>query len=133
WYRNGSPLSGANSPQLAFSNAQPGDAGVISVSVSNLAGIVSSPSVVFDVMPFSPTVVVPPTSQVLFVGTNCALSVEATGVNPLDYQWFFNDAPISGARSPILPLVAVDGKAQGEYKFLVANHFGVETIVNAFV
>ena len=78
-----------------------------------------------------PLIAVQPQSQVGSVGGSVTLSVGASGVRPLTYQWFFNGAPISGATSATLTLTSLSSGNAGDYGVVVANAAGAVVSSNA--
>ncbi len=73
-----------------------------------------------------PQIVVQPQSQSVAVGGNVTFAVEATGVEPLSYQWWFNENPVPEATNPVLELRQVPTQA-GDYWVTVANEVGSVT------
>jgi hypothetical protein len=66
-----------------------------------------------------------PLGQVVLMGTDLSFSVAATGSEPLNYQWRFNGAPISGATNRTLQLTNVQSSQRGDYSVVVSNSVGV--------
>jgi hypothetical protein len=62
-----------------------------------------------------------PRGDVVFAGTNVAFSVTALGLEPLAYQWYFNDTPISNANTAVLLLPSVQAANEGRYRVQVTN------------
>ena len=75
----------------------------------------------------TPLIVRQPEDRAAIVGNPASFSVEASGAPPLGYQWFFNDAPISGATTPLLAFNPVVATNTGAYKVVVTNSFGSVT------
>jgi hypothetical protein len=71
-----------------------------------------------------PVIIQSPTNQVVATGATATLSVTATGAAPLSYQWFFENAPISGANSRLLVITNFLSGSVGHYYVLVANQVG---------
>ncbi|HON07415.1 MAG TPA: Ig-like domain-containing protein, partial [Verrucomicrobiota bacterium] len=74
-----------------------------------------------------PQIVTQPQSVYTNYGAIVEFSVEATGVAPLYYQWYFNNAPISGANSSILAMTNVIAQQGGSYFVVVTNDGGAVT------
>lgn len=72
-----------------------------------------------------PVIVTPPTSLSVTQGATVTFTVTATGTPPLAYQWFFEDATVSGATAATLVLTNVSLAAAGDYRVRVTNAFGV--------
>lgn len=62
-----------------------------------------------------------PSNALVNEGVDVVMSVSASGVGELSYQWFFNDDPISGATAATLELDAVSSSDEGEYRVVVAD------------
>ncbi|MGA2749679.1 MAG: Ig-like domain-containing protein [Verrucomicrobiota bacterium] len=71
-----------------------------------------------------PAITNTPASQVVPAGSNVTLSVGAASVSPMTYQWFFQNAPISGANGGKLVISNFQAGAVGNYYVLVANAVG---------
>ena len=74
-----------------------------------------------------PGIVTPPANQTVAVGSNALFAVTASGATPLSYQWQFNSAPITGATTNSLSLIAVQTTDSGLYSVIVTNIAGAVT------
>jgi hypothetical protein len=81
------------SPTLVLNNVSGANAGSYDVVVSSPYGSLTS-SVVTLLVLLPPTIVTQPQSRGVAVGSNATLSVAATGTAPLDYQWYWDGAPL---------------------------------------
>jgi uncharacterized delta-60 repeat protein len=79
--------------------------------------------------PGFPVIVTPPRDQAVARGSNITLRVEATGAEPLSYQWFHEGVAISGATSATLPIIGATFDDDGDYAVEVSNSEG--TIASA--
>jgi len=79
-----------------------------------------------------PTITVDPAGQSLIEGQMLALSITATGVGPLSYQWRRNGANIAGATASTFTREASPADA-GTYDVLVSNLIGSVTSSGATV
>ena len=70
-----------------------------------------------------------PESQTVGAGANVVLSVNATGVSPIAYQWRFDGANIAGATGSALTLPAAQPANAGNYTVVVSNSLGSVTSV----
>lgn len=61
------------------------------------------------------------------MGSDLTLSVETAGILPRGYQWYRNDAPLSGEARSILWLRNVTAAAAGEYRVVVSDASGFTT------
>jgi len=82
----------------------------------------------------SPAAAVPPlvwwqgsTNRILLAGQSTLLLPSVTGSMPMSFQWYFNDAPLSGQASPWLTLASAQPGQSGNYKFVVSNSAGSVT------
>lgn len=68
-----------------------------------------------------------PANQTAFAGDNLTLAANATGQPPMSYQWYFNDAPITGGTNWVLTFTNIQTIAAGDYSIVVTNGFGAVT------
>ncbi len=122
WFKNGAPISGATGSSYTISPATSSDAGTYTVTVSNSLGSVTSSNSVLSVIS-PPVIVTQPTAKTVNIGDTLTLSVTATGTG-LSYQWYKNNAPISGAVSSTYTATARADSA-GQYFVRVTNVKGV--------
>jgi hypothetical protein len=71
-----------------------------------------------------PFITIQPTNETVILGGTATFSVAAGGSTPLSYQWYFDDAGITGATNPILTLTDVQPGEAGGYYVTVANAYG---------
>jgi hypothetical protein len=81
----------------------------------------------------SPLVTAHPKNTEVAPGGNATLSVQATGAAPLSYQWYKNNAPISGQTAATLNLSNVGVNDAGFYHVIVKNAQGQQTSSTAVV
>ncbi len=100
WYLNGTAVSGAVSPSWAFTPSSTGPYNVY-VNVTDNVGVrVKSNTASITVNPI-PSVNIFPSSTILDAGQSTQfLSAIAGGSLPYYYQWYLNNAPVSGATDP---------------------------------
>ena len=60
-------------------------------------------------------------------GANVSFNTTATGSLPLNYQWYFNGAPLSAGTNSSLSLPGVQLSNGGNYFVVVTNNFGAAT------
>ncbi|HEV7889739.1 MAG TPA: PQQ-dependent sugar dehydrogenase [Pyrinomonadaceae bacterium] len=76
----------------------------------------------------APVVTSQPASQTVPVGQTATFEVEASGVEPLSYQWQRDGADIAGETSPTLVLTEVSTDDDGtRFRCVVTNPFGSAT------
>jgi Concanavalin A-like lectin/glucanases superfamily/Divergent InlB B-repeat domain/Immunoglobulin I-set domain/Immunoglobulin domain len=73
------------------------------------------------------SIVVPPQSRTVAVGSQVMFVVQASGMNPLSYQWRKSGTPISGATQFYLTLNNVQIGDSGNYDVQVTNDTGSAT------
>ncbi len=120
WRLNSANIAGATSASLTATQA-----GDYSVLVSNAAGSVTSSVATLTVL-VPPTIITQPQSQSVLAGNSATFTVAATGTAPLNYQWRWNGANISGATSASLVTTQA-----GNYSVVVSNGAGVATSATA--
>ncbi|MGC9036341.1 MAG: immunoglobulin domain-containing protein [Verrucomicrobiia bacterium] len=74
-----------------------------------------------------PQIVTHPQSVTTNFGATVEFSVEASGVIPLNYQWYHNNLPLSGANSATLIITNVQSYHGGSYFVVVSNLGGSVT------
>lgn len=77
--------------------------------------------------PQPPVILLQPVSQVVTQGSNVTLTVIAEGTPPLAYQWWFDDAPLSGATNSSLTLNSTTPEQAGFYTVTITNAHGAVT------
>ena len=129
WLKDGAVILGANTASLTLNGVQITDAGSYQVYVSNAAGSVLSDGAILTVnaAPVPPSIVVPPVSQTVGVGSDVTFTVVTTGTAPLTYQWYHDDALLSGATAATLVLTNVQFGDAGSYTVAVGNVAGSVT------
>lgn len=72
----------------------------------------------------SPVILVPPTNQIVTAGEDVALTVLASGVPAVTYQWQLDGVDIPGANQWILTIPNVRATHGGAYRVTVSNTHG---------
>jgi len=78
-------------------------------------------------VPTAPSITAQPQSRMVTAGAAVTFSVGAAGTPPLNYQWRFDEADISGATQASLILSNVQPTQAGNYSVVVANELGSVT------
>ncbi len=130
WNFNGAGIPGATNSTLTLSNVQSSATGNYFVVVTNVYGSVTSSNAAL-VVGTPPTITAQPINQTVLQGTTASFNVTASGDVPLNYQWTFNGANISGATNSTLTLTNTLLSQAGNYAVLVTNTFGSVTSTNA--
>jgi hypothetical protein len=132
---NDGQISGAtnNNGVLTISNVQTNNNGTYWVVVSNAWGVLTSSNAVLTVVSF-PTITVPPTNQMVGLGSVVTFAVTAVGTGTLSYQWQFNGVNltddgtnISGSTTATLTLNNAQTGYDGGYSVIVTNSIGSVT------
>jgi ribosomal protein L19 len=145
WLRGGLPLSdggnisGATNSTLTLSSVQFSDAADFQVVITNMGGSVTSlvATLTVNPAPVPPTIVTPPTIQVVKAGSNASFSVSASGTMPLSYQWLknggtlTNGGAISGSTTATLAITGAQTNDAGNYQVVVTNIAGSVTSIVA--
>jgi alkyl sulfatase BDS1-like metallo-beta-lactamase superfamily hydrolase len=132
WWFNGTNALEADTNVLTVVNVQASQAGSYMVVATNEAGDVKSSLAQLTVL-VPPSIATQPTNQTVVAGANASFFASATGSPPLNYQWSFNNTPISGATTDTLSLTNVQAVQTGIYALLVTNAAGSATSSNAYL
>jgi hypothetical protein len=97
------------------------DAGSYKVTVDNTCSspIDSDPAILTILVPASISVQPSPLTKI--VGQSAFFSIDATGTNPLTYQWKKNNAPISDATLSSYSIASISSGDAGSYKVTIDN------------
>ncbi len=74
----------------------------------------------------TPTITFPPQGGSFGCGSNAAVSVTAIGLEPLAYQWYLGNSPVSGATNRSYSFTLASATA-GNYTVVVTNAYGALT------
>jgi len=126
WRREGVDLPGFTQTGLIIDGVSTEQTGAFTCAITNSAGTTISEAAVVTVIepPAVPSITVQPMGVELEVEDPLSLSVEATGTEPLSYQWFKNNSTIQGATSANLEVLNVSMSDGGDYKCVVTNSVG---------
>jgi hypothetical protein len=134
WQFNEQNLPGATSATLNLNGVKLNTAGRYRVLVSSQYGVTISDTVTLTVNANPPpTIVTQPISRTPAEGTQVSLTVTATGLGSLTYQWQINNQNIPGATSSTLVLSAVRPSVNGNYRVIVGNPYGTTISTEASV
>ncbi|MEO7300687.1 MAG: immunoglobulin domain-containing protein [Verrucomicrobiota bacterium] len=132
WYFNGTPLnddanvSGSTTTNLNISNVQTNHGGSYQLVVTNNYGSATSEVAGLTVL-IPVAITVQPSNQLILLNSNATFTTDASGTGPLNFRWFFNDAPLAGQTSNLLVLNSVQTNQAGNYYFIVTNSYGAAT------
>ncbi len=130
WTFNGATISSATASSYTVVGAQPTDAGVYAVTVSNFVGIAISANANLTVN-VPPSVTTQPANSTVTQGQGASFSVVAAGTAPLSYQWTLNGANISGATDTIYNIASAQPADAGNYTVIITNVAGTVTSATA--
>ena len=133
WKKNEEKVAGATSSTLELANVQANQAGIYSVTVTNVAGEITSSGVALVVNVPATIATQPAALTTLNPGQATTLSVVAAGTAPLNYQWRKDGVNISGATMSSLALSNIQAAQAGVYSVVVTNLVGSVTSANASV
>ncbi len=123
WRKNGIEISGETNRTLRITGTTPADAGVYSVVVTNAGGAATSIDATLTILE-RPVITTQPAPVTVAAGGTAVFTVEATGTEPLSYQWRLGAADIPGATSTTLTLANVQSSDAGNYRVTVSNPAG---------
>lgn len=129
WSFNGTMMPHATNYFLTLTNLQLNQTGRYRVVVSNALGMAKSTNAILTVLPC--VITEQPRNERVAVGRSATLSIQASSVATLRYQWRFNGGLISGATSAGLTLTDVQEDDAGVYQVELSNSFGLVTSSNA--
>ncbi|MEY4489220.1 MAG: hypothetical protein RIQ79_1728, partial [Verrucomicrobiota bacterium] len=135
WYKNNVAISGATTTSYAIGSVITDDAGDYKVTVTDVAGSVTSTNATLTVTSGSvaPSVLANPSNAALLVGASNTFTATASGTAPLTYQWQFssdagaNYADISGATALSYTVSNAQLANTGLYRLVVTNGQGSAT------
>ena len=124
WSKDGSAVPGGL-PTLTIDSASVTNAGTYTVTVSNVAGsVTSNPAAVVVNKPLVPEPVsirVQPKRTAGTLNAPSTLSVIAVGTEPISYQWYKDGVAIAGATSADHLIAQATGSDKGYYWVKVSN------------
>ncbi|MCC6231006.1 MAG: DUF839 domain-containing protein, partial [Verrucomicrobiales bacterium] len=124
WLINGFEQTGEVRPSLVIPRANQDYVGTYAVRIRDAVGSVTSQTVTLRLLPVDPPVIlVPPTNQVVRLGTPVVLTVSARGTGPLLYEWFHRIPTIS--RPHYFPRQEVPDLDLGPARAELAGTYGV--------
>jgi hypothetical protein len=81
----------------------------------------------YELDPDRATILSQPVDTTVLLGSNATFKVTAGGTAPFFYQWFFNDAPVSGGTNSTLSITNAQLSNQGPFLVVVSNAFNAVT------
>ncbi|MGB0579372.1 MAG: beta strand repeat-containing protein [Limisphaerales bacterium] len=132
WNFNGVAIAGQTASTLTLANVTTANSGSYTVTVSNGLGSVTSTAVALTVATV-PTITSQPVSTGAGAGGTISLSVVASSLLPVTYQWNLNGAAIPGATGSTYTKVGITTADAGTYTVTVSNACGSTTSNSASV
>ena len=132
WQKEGTNLLGATAAAFLITNVSFADMGGYSVIITNPVGSVTS-IVASLTVGYAPAITLQPTNQAVPVGSNAWFSVQASGTDPISYQWLKETDALSGQTNSALLLPAITPADAGGYSVLVSSPFGSVTSLVAIL
>ena len=126
WQFDGTNIYNATNASLVLTNLQTAEAGTYTVTVSNLAGVVTSSNAVLTVLS-PPVFTSSPSNQSVVAGVPVVFSAAATGTLPIAYQWQFNGVSITNATNTSLTFSDPLAANAGSYTLVATNLYGSAT------
>ena len=114
-------VNGGGQPDLISAN--------IGNGITNGTITVLTPASIWP--PTPPTITTQPQGQVVQAGSSVTLAVTTFKSVLMNYQWYFNGFPISGAINPTMTLNSVTAANSGGYSVVVSNPYGSVTSATA--
>ncbi|HVS50888.1 MAG TPA: immunoglobulin domain-containing protein [Opitutaceae bacterium] len=129
WKKDGAAISGATNASYTIASAQATDAGSYTVTISSIAGSVTSGSATLtvNVVGTPPTITTQPVNATVNAGTSVTFTVVASGTGTLSYQWKKSGTPIAGATSASFTIASPQSADAGSYTVTVTNSGGSAT------
>jgi len=126
----GSPTTGTNVSTYTLTNVQTNQAGNYSVQLFGQSSATSS-NALLTVLVFPPVILLQPTNQSAWLGSNASFSVAVGGSPPFSYQWQFNSTNLPAATNIGFTIPFVTMTNVGNYSVVVSNSAGGVTSSNA--
>lgn len=130
WYRDGQLEAVTEEGRLRIRGAGPTTVGDYVVVASNSWGrIPSRVARIRGLWAEAPEIVRPPEPRAVRLGNPLVLTVVAVGREPLEYQWFKDDQPVSsdGPAGPTFLRSNTVADVRGQYRVVVSNPAGSVT------
>lgn len=133
WRKYGAPISGATNSTFTLTNVQLTDAADYTVTVSNLAGTVTSSAanLVVTAAPVPPSIQTQPQSATVFQTQPATFTVVASGSPTLGYQWKKNGVPIPNAIGSSYTIASAQASDAASYTVTASNIAGSVTSSSA--
>ena len=129
WYKNAAPIANATASTYTIAATTLADAGLYSVTVTNLDGSLSSTQAtltVSEVVPI-PEISTEPADAYVHTGDSVSFKVQASGTG-LTYQWYLNDELVAGVTTDTFPAFNAEPYHDGwKFHCVITNSAGSVT------
>ena len=132
WQFNGEDVAGATDTSYTIDPVDTTDAGDYDVVIANSFGSVTS-SVATLTLLEPPEITTQPTDLTVSQGSSATFTVEATGLDPLYYQWQFNGTNVSAATDTSYEIISAQPSNAGSYTVVITNVDGSVTSTQAML
>ena len=127
WRHNSNDMWGQGDRTLNLTQIQPSDAGEYVAVIRNQYGSVTSAPAILTITGDPPVFANVLKDRKVVKGQTNTFSSPALGWEPIGYQWFFENAPMAGARGFELSINSIQMTNAGKYFLLASNYFGANT------
>ncbi len=131
WTFGGATIANATNSTLTVSNAQSSDEGYYQVTLANDVGTATSLPIVLRVLPSKALIVSGPFPISVPAGSQAVFNADVLGSAQLTFQWYKDDALLSGATSSQLVIPNAQAADAGMYQLLVSNFLGTAVSTDA--
>ncbi len=123
WSRDGVDIDGAVSQSYTIASAGESDEGAYTVRVTDFCTTTTSDAATLEVID-PPIILSQPSGASVCIGADVSLCIEASGYQPLTYQWFKDGVPIPGADQSCLVFAGLTQQDVGTYTVVVTDPCG---------
>lgn len=113
-------------PTLVLDKLTAANAGDYTLVINSSYGSVTSVVATLTVL-LPPSIIIPPASQTIGLGSNAAFGVTVTGTEPMAYQWQLNGTNLADQTGQFLSLTNVQWSDAGNYAVIITNNYGSVT------
>jgi hypothetical protein len=124
WYLGATPVPGQTTATLTLLPAMQAQTGDYTLWVTNSGGVASSDPAHVEIVAAPPSIVMEPQAATRLQGASATFTVQASGSEPLHYQWKSNSVPIAGATSAGLTLANIQPSFGASYSVSITNTAG---------
>jgi len=128
---NSSTISGATTTNVTFGSVVAGEAGTITLIVTNAAGSATSTPALLIIPLSQPVFTLEPTNETFYQTQTAEFAVAVVGTEPYSYQWTFNGQNLAGATNATLILSKLQLTQAGNYAVVATNSQGSTTSATA--